>query len=139
VQSLLVVLKSNKASFAEINLRNSGYSAMEGIIREINSSESIVLPTTSGNVLQMLQNTGTTTVTVKFATSSSISPLYFYEGTTTTGPLTSKNISVQNLIFTKISTGKSFAVRIQMRLSTTVNGVTKSEWFYGTAVLRGSY
>lgn len=138
VQSLVVVLKSNRDSFADLNLRNSGYSAMEGILREIYSSDSI---TTTTNVLQM--NQGTTIV--KFATSSSASAsttLYLYQGVGTpvsVGPLTSKGVNVKNLIFTKINTGNSLAVRIQMKLETTVNGITKSAWFYSTGILRGSY
>ncbi len=136
-QSFVVVLKSNRISFAEINLRNSGYSAMEGMLREIYASESIA--TTSAGVLQMNQN-GSANI-VKFATSSS-SALNFYEGSGTpvlVGPLTSKKVSVKNLIFTPINTGKSHAVKIQMQLESAVNGVTKSEWFYSTAILRGSY
>ncbi|MFH1455081.1 MAG: prepilin-type N-terminal cleavage/methylation domain-containing protein [bacterium] len=137
VQALIVVLKSNRGSFAEVNLRNSGYSAMEGMLREIYSSESI--DQVSGGILQMKQNSGANIV--KFATSSS-SVLNFYEGAGTpilVGPLTSKNILVKSLIFTQINTGKSLAVRIQMKLETTVNEQTKGEWFYGTAILRGSY
>ena len=136
-QSLVAVLKSNRTSFAEINLRNSGYSAMEAMLREIQSSERI--DQASGGILQMKQD-GSTNV-IKFATSTT-SVLNFYEGSSTPvliGPLTSKNILVGSLIFTQMNTGKSLAVRIQMRLSTTVNGITKSEWFYGTAILRGSY
>lgn len=136
-QSLVAVLKSNRVSFAEMNLRNSGYSAMEGILREIHSSENI--DQASGGVLQMEQS-GATNI-VRFATSSSLA-LNFYEGVgtpTLSGPLTSKGVSVTSLIFTQINTGKSLAVRIQMNLQTTVGGLTKSEWFYGTAILRGSY
>jgi hypothetical protein len=136
-QSLVAVLKSNRGSFAEVNIRNSGYSAMEGILREIRSSESIDQAT--NGILQIKQNGGLNTV--KFATSSNLT-LNFYEGSSTpilVGPLTSKNILVKNLIFTKINTGKSLAVRIQMQLEISVNGITKSEWFYSTAILRGSY
>jgi type II secretory pathway component PulJ len=140
-QSLIIVLKSNRTSIAEVNIRNSGYSAMEGMIREIHSSDSI--DQASGGVLQMKQNGGTNIV--KFATSSLASAsttLFFYEGASNppaVGPLTSKGIIVKSLIFNQINTGKSLAVRIQIQLSTTVNGITKNEWFYSTAILRGSY
>ena len=135
VQALIVVLKSNKGSFAEVNIRNSGYTAMEAMLREIYTSENIV--TTSGGVLQMNQGANI----VKFATSSSL-VLNFYEGVGTSiliGPLTSKGVSVKSLIFTPINTGKSLAVRIQMQLESTANDQIKIEWFYGTAILRGSY
>lgn len=136
VQSLVAVLKSNRGAFADINLRNAGYSAMEGMLREIYSSDNI---TTSGSSLQMTQGTNI----VLFATSTQASTtLYYSEGVgapVTVGPLTSKGVAVKSLTFTKINTGKSLAVRIQMKLETTVNGVTRSEWFYGTGILRGSY
>jgi type II secretory pathway pseudopilin PulG len=136
VQSLVAVLKSNRGAFADINLRNAGYSAMEGMLREIYSSDSVTL---ASDELQMTQGTNI----VKFATSTSATTtLYFYEGVGTpvsVGPLTSKGITVKSLIFTKINTGKSQAVRIQMKLETTVNNITKSEWFYSTGILRGSY
>lgn len=137
VQSLTVVLKSNRESFAEVNIRNSGYGAMEGIIREIYSSESI--DQASSGVLQMRQNNGTNIV--KFATSSD-STINFFEGSSTLnliGPLTQRDVWVKSLFFTPINTGKSLAVRIQMELETTIEGKTKSEWFNSTAILRGSY
>jgi competence protein ComGC len=137
VEALMVVLRSNKNSFTEINIRNSGYGAMEGMLREIHSSESI--DEISSGVLEMKQNSGTNIV--RFATSSA-SALNFYEGSgtpTLIGPLTSKGVSVKNLLFTEINTGKSLAVRIQMQLEANVNGITKSEWFYSAAILRGSY
>jgi competence protein ComGC len=135
VQVLMVVLKSNKISFAEINIRNSGYTAMEGMLREIYASENIA--TTSSGVLEMNQGTNI----VRFAVLSDLS-LNFYEGAGTpilVGPLTSKGILVKSLIFTPINTGKSKAIRIQMQLESTINDQTKSNWFYGTAILRGSY
>lgn len=137
VEALMIVLKSNKSSFTEINIRNSGYGAMEGMLREIYSSESI--DEISDGVLQMKQNSGANIV--RFATSSA-SALNFYEGSGTPillGPLTSRDVLVKNLIFTKIDTGKSLAVRIQMELEAEVNGITKNEWFYSTGILRGSY
>jgi len=131
VQSLMVVLKSNRISFAEVNLRNSGYSAMEALIREINSSDSI---TAASGILVMSQETNIVT----FSTSSS-GVLNFTDINGNVGPLTSKNIIVKSLAFTKINTGRSEAVRIQMTLQTTVGGIVKSEDFQTTAILRGSY
>jgi prepilin-type N-terminal cleavage/methylation domain-containing protein len=136
-QSLVVVLKSNRDSFAEISLRNAGYSAMEEMLREIHLSESI--DQASGGILQMEQNAGANIV--KFSTSSN-SVLNLYEGQGTTvlvGPLISKDVLVKNLIFTPINTGKSLAVRIQIQLETAVEGKARDEWFYSTGILRGSY
>jgi type II secretory pathway pseudopilin PulG len=143
VQSLVTVLKSNRSSFADINLRNAGYSAMEAMIREIHSSATIDSPSASGNILQMEQGSSSANTVVEFATTSN-NVLNFYQGPNLSaisliGPLTAKSITIKNLTFTKINTGNSLAIKIQMQLSTTVNGITKSETFYDTAILRGSY
>ena len=140
-QSLVVVLKSNRTSFAEMNIRNSGYGAMEGMLREINASGSVDLPIITGSVLQLNQNSASTTA--RFATSSA-GALNFYKGSSSStviliGPLTSKGVIVKSLIFTQIKTAKSLAIRIQMQLEATVSNQTKTEWFNSTAILRGSY
>lgn len=132
VQSLTVILKSNRGSFADINLRNSGYSAMEAMIREIQASESVSQYT--GGSLILSQSGG---VTVSFSTSTS--GVLSLTKNSSTGPVTLKNIRVSSLIFNKINTGKSTALRIRMKLDTDINNQTRSEWFYGTAILRGSY
>jgi len=139
-QSLTVVLKSNRASFSDSNLRNSAYSAMEIMIREIRLSQSIA--SCSGSLLQLNQvdSSGNPRV-VRFSTSTD-QALNYYVGSTTpayVGPLTSSGTKVLNLTFTPITTASSVAVRIQMQLSTSINGQTGNEWFYSTVVLRGSY
>src|ERR1035437_162291 len=59
-QSLVLVFKSNRVSFADANIRNSAYSAMEAMIREIRSSQSVdmassVLYPSSTGILQLNQ------------------------------------------------------------------------------------
>ena len=136
-QSLIVVLRSNRTSFAEINIRNAGYSAMEEILRQIYLSETV--DQAGDGVLEMKQNSGKNVV--KFLVSPDL-VLNLYEGSSTpilVGPLTSKGVLVKNLIFTKIDTGKSLAIKIQMELETSVDNQIKDEWFNSTAILRGSY
>lgn len=137
VQSVVVVLKSNRTSFAEANLRNAGYSAMEAMIGEIRLSETI--DQASDGILQMRQDNGGNIV--RFATSSDMT-LNFYEGSVSPsliGPITTKNVQVKQLIFDQINSGKSLAVKIKMQLETVVDDQIKTEWFYSTVVLRGSY
>lgn len=147
MRSLVVVFNSNRASFADTNIRNSAYSAMENMIREIRSSQSIdkvnstLYPSQSG-ILQLNQvDSAGNPYIVRFSTSSNLS-LNFSEGSTTAsllGPITLNGTKVMNLRFTPINTGNSQAVRIEMNLSATVNGQTKSQWFYSTVILRDSY
>ena len=133
VQSLTVILKSNRGSFADINLRNSGYSSMEAILREVQASESV--EQYSGNVLSMTQENGSTVVTFSIAPDGTL----LLSKNSSEGPVTLKGVRVSDLIFNKIETGKSIAIKIQLELETDINNTTKHEWFYGTAILRNSY
>lgn len=133
VQSLTIILKSNRGSFADINLRNSGYSAMEAMIREIQASESV--EQYSGNILSMTQENGSTIVTFSVSSDGTL----VLSKNSSEGPVTLKGVRVSDLIFNKIETGKSIALKIQMELETDINNTTKHEWFYGTAILRNSY
>lgn len=147
VRSLMVVFNSNRASFADSNIRNSAYSAMENMIREIRGSQSIdmvnsVLYPSQAGILQLNQvDTNGNPYIVRFSTSSLLA-LNFSEGSTTVslvGPITLNGTKVMNLIFTPINTGNSQAIRIAMNLSATVNGQTRNQWFYDTVILRDSY
>lgn len=147
VRSLVIVFNSNRTSFADSNLRNSAYSAMENMVREIRGSQSIdtvnsVLYPSQTGALQLNQvDASGNPYIVRFFTSSSLA-LNMSEGSTTAslvGPITLNGTKVMNLIFTPINTGNSQAVRIQMNLSATANGITKTDWFYDTVILRDSY
>ncbi len=147
VRSLVIVFSSNRASFVDSNLRNSAYSAMENMIREIRGSQSIdavnsVLYPSQSGVLQLNQvDASGNPYIVRFSISSSLA-LNLSEGSAApalVGPITSNGTKVINLSFAKINTGNSQAVRIQIGLSATVNGQTKSQQFYGTVILRDSY
>jgi len=147
VRALVVVFSSNRASFADSNIRNSAYSAMENMIREIRGSQSIdmassVLYPSQTGILQLNQvDAAGNPYIVRFSTSSNLS-LSLSEGSTTpsfVGPITLNGTKVMNLIFTPINTGHSQAVRIQMNLTASANGQTKSQWFYSTVILRDSY
>ena len=66
VQSIVVVLKSNRKGFAESNLRNAAYSAFERMVREIHASDSIIIA--SSSLLQLNQSNPTVNF-VQFSTS----------------------------------------------------------------------
>jgi len=147
IQSYIVVFKSNRSSFAENNLRNAGYGAMEAMEDQIRLSQSVdvahsTLYPSSAGVLQLNQvDASGNGYIVKFATSTT-QTLSESAGSTTPallGPITTNGATVLFLRFSPINTGNSQAVRIELELSATANGVTKNEWFYDTAVLRGSY
>jgi type II secretory pathway pseudopilin PulG len=147
IRSLVVVFASNRASFADSNIRNSAYSAMESMIEQIRASQSIdmvdsVLAPSQSGVLELNQvdNVGNPYLT-KFSTSSA-GALNLSQGSTTpslVGPVTYNGTKVTSLMFTPINTGDSQSVRIQMQLTATQNNQIKTMWFYDTIVLRDSY
>ena len=55
------------------------------------------------------------------------------------GRVTSSNVSVLNLVFNRIYTGISEAVKIEMTLQSSQGDLQRSDSFYTTVVLKGSY
>lgn len=131
VQSFIVVLKSNRVSFADSVLRNSGYSIMENIIREVRSSKDI--GQCSSGVIQLIQDINT----ISFSIDNNL--LKLSEGGVDKGFLNSKGTEVSSLSCNQINTGKSKAMKIKLILNTNIGGQEKSELFYSTVILRGSY
>ena len=134
VQSFIVVLKSNRVSFADSVLRSSGYLIMENIIREVRSSKDI--GQCSPGVIQLIQDNNI----VSFSIINNL--LKLSEGNPTLvdkGFLNSKGTEVVLLSCNQINTGKSKAIKIKLILNTEIGGQAKNELFYSTVVLRGSY
>lgn len=135
VQSFIVVLKSNKSSFIDSVIRNSGYSVMENIIREVRESKDI--NTCSSSLVSLIQEDNNI---VNFSVSDGVMTLSEGVGTQINkGTLNSSDIKITNLNCNIINTIKSKALKIKIDLSTEVNGQNKTESFYSTIILRGSY
>ncbi len=135
VQSFIVVLKSNKNSFIDSVVRNSGYSIMENIIREVRESKDI--NTCSSNLLSLTQKDNNI---VNFSISDGV--MILSEGIDTQinkGALNSFDIKITNFNCNIINTTKSKALKIKVDLSTQINNQEKTESFYSTIILRGSY
>jgi len=147
IQSFVVILKSNKNAFADMNIRNSGYGAMQTMIGEIRKGSTLDIADSnfaSGTALINEVDASSTLTVVKFSVDSTSKVLNFYSGATSTalsliGPLTSNDTQVSQLIFTPINTGSTTALRIQLNMQTTIDNRLRSEWFYSTVVLRRSY
>src|ERR1041385_3348551 len=130
----------NLRSLEAVN--ESAQSSLERIVRESRGATSIdttqsTLGSSPGNLfLYSLDQNGATT-TVQFYVSNSA--IRIKEAGVDAGPLTASNVRVTNLVFRRIATSTSQAVKIEMTLEsgTSTNYVSKN--FYSTAVLRGSY
>jgi len=130
----------NLRSLEAVN--ESAQSSLERIVRESRGATSIdtlqsTLGTSPGDLfLNTLDQNGATTTVEFFLTGKTI---HIKEAGADIGPLTASNVLVTNLVFRRIATTTSQAVKVEMTLEsgTSTNYVSKN--FYSSAVLRGSY
>lgn len=132
--SITYVSRSFKTLKSDRALTTSSVSAMDRMVREIRRSElvdaSSVLDTSPG---RLVLQPGNLTFYVEDG------KLKLQEGTEVLGSLTFPDAEVTNLIFRKITTTESEAIKIELALQTEVGDSVKSKNFYSTAVLRNSY
>lgn len=143
INSFMVILFSFNTTNMNRALLESGTIAMERMSREIRQAESIEIGESSfvisPGVLQLkstdIEN-GDPAI-VRFETVNQA--LHLYKDDNDMGNLLDQNISITNLIFRRISSTNSEAVKIEMTLLYDRGQMTKSANFYNTIVLRGGY
>ncbi len=114
-----------------------GLTAIDTISRAVRNASSVSASSTlsaSPGVLALTNSTGTTTFDVS---NSALRETDVTASGTTVGDVTGGKVTVSSLIFEKITTTKSQAVKTKITLIHTPTGRTES--FYVTTVLRGSY
>lgn len=142
INSFIVVVSSFNSTRVNRNLLEAGSTIMERISREIRQSYAIDVSGstlgTSPGVLDMdTTSTGGGNTTVKFIVENGL--LNMYDGSSIVGSLNSPSISIQSIIFRKISTAESDAVKIELTLQDTTSKTLRSENFYNTIILRETY
>lgn len=142
INSFIVILSSFNTTSMNRKLLESGTISMERISREIRYAKNIdIVNSFLGSNPGALQLNSTDSsgnfMTVKFINENS--NLNLYKNDNLEGNLLGQNISVTNLIFSRITTTESEAVKIEMTLQYSGGNNIKSENFYDTIVLRGGY
>lgn len=132
-------------SFVEIrsmrDLTQSASVSMERMIREIRDADTVqvadsVFNTNPGSLsLQSVENG--VTRTVKFMVSGT--DLEMYEDGVLVGVLNGETVSINSLIFRSVSTPVSEGIKIELILQESRSNISRTEEFYGAAMLRGSY
>ncbi len=141
--STLLSLSSMYRNLLSLEAVNeSAQSSLERIIREVRGATSVdtlqsTLNTSPGDLyLSSLDSSGATTTLEFFVSGGAIR---IKEAGVDSGPLSASNVRVTNLVFRRLPSAESQAVKVEMTIEsgTSTNYISKN--FYSTAVLRGSY
>lgn len=143
INSFITVMRSFSATRENISLLEAGINGMERISREIRKSDAIDLVNSSlSEGILHLNNTKDGFVK-RFSSESG--DLNLYECSSLgacdilSGNLIGENISLESLVFRRIITEKSEAIKIEMSLRDVRSKTGKVENFYNTIILRGGY
>ena len=136
--TMIVMAVSNSYTQIAIirNLDTAAVTSMERITRSIRSSSVVVSPTASATS-SVLNLTQPDLVTNLFQISNQ--NIQIKVNDTDQGTLLPPEVIVTKLIFTLADSGVSKAVKIEMQLRNTSGGETRTETYYDTVILRGSY
>jgi type II secretory pathway pseudopilin PulG len=134
IDSLLKMSKSFIEVSAQSELLQSS-SIMERISREIRGASSFTLVSATDLILKDSIKTNKT----EFKLSGTNLQLLEGSGLSFTGNLNDANISITNLSFTSISMTKGYAIKVVLTVRYDRGTTSRTEKFYDTVVLRGSY
>lgn len=133
-------------AFTELRLsrdvNDSGVKIMERISRDIQNSSSINVLNSSFSVdpgvlsLNVLNASGTP-MTVRYEVTQN--KIHLIENGVDLGSLASGLTQIDGLVFYSLQYGQVRAVKIELHIRGTRNGVTVVESFYNTAIVRGTY
>jgi Tfp pilus assembly protein PilW len=142
MNSFIVLTSFYNQNRTHHDLLENGNSVMERLSREIRKANSVRTGTstfgTSPGVLDLENFVDVTTSTyVKFGSNNGTLDLYI--NNTNIGNLLAPNIEVESLIFRKITTTNSTAIKIELTLKDTKDAKNLVEKFYSTIILRGGY
>jgi len=135
VNSLITMTKAfNEVAIQADFIQSS--SIIERISREIRQSYGI--NSISANSLTLnTKDESENNKTVQFSLSGY--NLQFFDDSVFMGNLNNSNIQVTNLSFTNIPMANGVAIKVEVSLQSTRDPASRTESFYDTVVLRGSY
>jgi len=143
INTALIMSRSYGELSASRNINSSVVSALERITREVRWAYDV---DNSQSTLNVHPGSLTLSTTNYFGESSTVEfyledgVLKIKEGGVYKGVLTSPNVQVVNLVFRPVSSGRSQMIKVEITLEGVVRrGRIRSETFYDSVVLRGSY
>ncbi len=142
VSLLSGIMTSEKRFVASKNIQISMVTALDRLTREIRQAESVnvsgsTLNTSPGILSLNTTDDSGTAKTILFSLNGGV--MHVVENSVDQGPITERTVQITSLIFNHITASSSNAVRIRMTAESGQGQAYKSETFYSTIVLRGSY
>jgi type II secretory pathway pseudopilin PulG len=138
INSFITVMGSSYVIRENISLLEAGINSTERISREIRESNVVDLTSSSLS----LNNTDDGT-SKRFSKEGELFNLYECSNLgscdTLSGNLLGPNILLESLVFRRIATTESEAIKIEMSLRDARSKTNKVENFYNTIILRGGY
>ena len=118
------------------------HTALERMTRDVRDSKSInlatsVLGTSPGVLVLNSTDDDDNDMTIEFFISSGV--IRVKENNVDIGPISSNKATITRLIFTSVTTPNSKGVKLELTAESGNGSSYKSESFYTSAVLRGSY
>lgn len=136
VNVLVVMINSFTMAQVSRNLNQTATAALGRVVQEIRQAESATVASSDQLALSVTDASGNP-ITTQFSLSGGA--LMIQVGAGSAGALTTGHSQVSALIFTKITTTHSQAVRVQLALTDSRGDTPTTLNFYTTAVLRGGY
>lgn len=135
IDSMIIMTRAFRETALQADLSQSG-SIIERMSREIRASYDMSLISESNLRLNTKDNSGTDK-TLNFSLIGS--DVQFLENDVFIGNLNTPNMAVTYLSFTQVITGKGKAVKIVLTVKSANDALNRTQNFYDTIVLRGSY
>jgi prepilin-type N-terminal cleavage/methylation domain-containing protein len=142
VNTILVVTGSYSSIKSSNDLNNSALVSLERLVRETRQANSIdlvqsVFGAHPGRLVLNTTDKNNDPLVIDFYIENN--QLKIKKNGVLSGALVRDNVIVDNLVFRNLSTTTSSSVKIEMTLSVSEGKVNKTEKFYSSVVLRGSY
>lgn len=131
---------ANKKIKAARQIENSAIASLDRMVRDIRAASDIVAGESSlstGTLVLTIPVSEGVTRKTKFYLDSATKKISVYDNDILTGQLSLSGVQVTSLVFTKLTSEHSNAIKIVLTMTSTITGL--SDTFYTTAVMRGSY
>lgn len=140
--SLFSVAKSYRAMKSTSSIDVTAQTVLERMTREIRDARSVsdadsIFNSSPGRISLITTDNVGVPLQIDFYLNNQT--LFVEEGGVEIGPLSASSARVSNLVFRKISTGESEALKIEMTVESGQGDSFRSKNFYSSVVLRGSY